>query len=146
MQTIETSLTTKTVGVISVITPKVVLDTADFILPSIKGSSRTLTCRVLGEPTPDIQWFNKGTKINGATQSTLQVQFISAEDVVSKYNCTRQDPNTRAVVCNTFYTCRAMYPGYVPSGGMKESKPVKVTVYLSKSIEYVIKNVTMELK
>ncbi|XP_031557770.1 uncharacterized protein LOC116294321, partial [Actinia tenebrosa] len=112
------------------VAPKVILDTVDFILPSIKGSSITLTCSVLGEPAPDIQWFNNGTKINGATQSTLQVRFISAEDVVSKYNCTRQDPNTRAVVCNTFYTCRATYPNYVPSGGMNEASG-KVTVFLN---------------
>jgi hypothetical protein len=52
--------------------------------------------------------------------------------VVSKYNCTRQDSNTRAVVCNTFYTCRAMYPNHVPSGAIDEAT-AKVTVNLSRS-------------
>ncbi|XP_031554030.1 lactadherin-like [Actinia tenebrosa] len=109
--------------------PKAAVDIPQVVLSTPK-SPKTIACGILGEPTPDLQWFNDGTKINGATQSTLQVQFTSTEDVASKYNCTRQDPNTRAAVCNTFYTCRATYPNYVASGGIDESS-VKVTVNLN---------------
>jgi hypothetical protein len=111
--------------------PIAALNPANLVLPSMKNSSANLTCSALGQPAPDIQWFNNGTKINGATQTTLQVQFISAEDVVSKYSCTRQDPNTRAVVCTRFYTCRTMYIYIVLSGTIDEAT-AKVTVNLSK--------------
>ncbi|KAK3754635.1 hypothetical protein QZH41_014922, partial [Actinostola sp. cb2023] len=104
-----------------VIAPKASISSPNVTLPSTKGSSTTLTCIVTGEPSPDIQWFsNDGTKIDGATHTTHQVQFVSAEDVMSKYSCTRQDPNTRPVVCKTRYTCRVMYPMNVPSAATIE--------------------------
>ncbi|KAK3738382.1 hypothetical protein QZH41_017221 [Actinostola sp. cb2023] len=112
-----------------VIAPYAFISSPNVTLPSTKGSSTTLTCTVTGEP--DIQWFSNGTKIDGATHTTLQVQFVSAEDVMSKYSCTRQDPNTRPVVCKTRYTCRVMYPMNVSSAATI-AVSARVTVKLSK--------------
>ncbi|KAK3715659.1 hypothetical protein QZH41_020735 [Actinostola sp. cb2023] len=113
----------------AVIAPYASISSPNVTLPSTKGSSTTLTCTVTGEP--DIQWFSNGTKIDGATHTTLQEQFVSAEDVMSKYSCTRQDPNTRPVVCKTRYTCTVMYPMNVPSAATIEVS-ARVTTNLSK--------------
>ena len=115
-----------------VTSPKVTISSKEITLPSTKGSSRTLKCTVVGEPSPTIQWFLGGTTmIQSATQPLLTVQFTFATDITSTYRCTRKDPNLRPVICKMNYTCRAMFPIDVPSAEPAEAT-TQVTAKLSK--------------
>ncbi|KXJ09851.1 Down syndrome cell adhesion molecule-like [Exaiptasia diaphana] len=87
--------------------PKVTINPDETTLPSSKGSSQTLTCTVIAASPSDIQWFRNSTmKIESATNGSLVVKFISAQDIISTYKCTRKDPKSRSVICTMSYTCR----------------------------------------
>ncbi|KXJ08439.1 hypothetical protein AC249_AIPGENE13776, partial [Exaiptasia diaphana] len=91
------------------LSPKVLINPDEITLPSSRGSSRTLKCTVIGASASDIQWFrNSTTKIEGTTPGSLDVKFISAQNIISTYKCTRKIPNSRTVICTMSYTCRLM--------------------------------------
>ncbi|KXJ07186.1 Uncharacterized protein K02A2.6, partial [Exaiptasia diaphana] len=89
--------------------PKVTINPDETTLTSFRGSSQTLTCTVIAASSSYIQWFRKSTmKIENATSGSVVVKFISAQDIISTYKCTRKDPKSRSVICTMSYTCRVM--------------------------------------
>ena len=49
--------------------------------------------------------------ISGVVQSKLTITYTSDLDIHTKFNCTKNENNSRILFCRSVYACSAEYPG-----------------------------------